>query len=102
MTSLLILAILNALSIRSSSRSTRGPTMIAAYTLKRFLPQVFLDAVTQNISSMDCPAIGIGHVTQRIIGAISLTFPWFMDIIRIHRLTSCHRVHRNPIHLLRT
>ena len=40
---------MNALSIRSSSRFTHGPTMLAAYTLKRFLPQVFLDAVTLNI-----------------------------------------------------
>ena len=50
MISLLILAILNALYIRSSSRFTHGPTMTAAYTLKRFQPQAFLDVVIPNIS----------------------------------------------------
>ena len=102
LTPLLILVILNASYIRSSLRFTPGPTMTAASTLKRFQPQVFLDVVTPNTSSMDYPAIGTGRVTQRTIGAISLISPWPMDTILTHRLILCRHLHRIPPRLLRT
>ena len=68
-------------STRSTSRSLPTPTIPGSYSSKRSPCQGSPNVVTPSTTFMVFRATGSGPFAQRIIGAITLRFPWYMGII---------------------